>query len=70
MKHPWTVYDDSGRPEPGGRAVLVIAALIIFGLLTIYNYYQDYRRDIETERIRTTVTRINNALWVETETAP
>lgn len=70
MKHPWAVYDDSGRSEPDGRAVLVIMALVIFGLLTIYNYYQDYRRDIETERIRSTVTRINNALWVETEVAP
>lgn len=70
MRHPWTTYSDSGRPEPDGRAALVVAALIIFGLLTLYNYYQDYRRDIETERIRTTVTRINNALCVETEVAP
>ena len=60
-------HDDSGRPQPDWQARIVFAALILFGVLTIYNYYKDYCRDEKVNRIGNNVQQIDNALRVETD---
>jgi hypothetical protein len=60
-------HDDSGRPQPDWQARLVIAALVLFGALTIYNYYRDYRSDESARVNEQRILRIKNQLNSETD---